>query len=119
MKFIYLFIIAVFLIPITQSVRAQTTVGEIDQGVNNNTSQISETIDSNVDNATAIEQAVSNANISGVYSVKGPLGSNSENLQVAVSTARCDAGDIATGGGSFVKGINTNVAATASEAVGT
>ena len=44
MKFIYLFIIAVFLIPITQSVRAQTTVGEIDQGVNNNTSQISETL---------------------------------------------------------------------------
>lgn len=53
--------IAVFLIPISQSVHAQTTVGEIDQAVNGN-----------VENATASGQGVSNATISGVYSVKGP-----------------------------------------------
>lgn len=108
MKFIYGFIIAVFLIPISQSVHAQTTVEEIDQAVN-----------SNVENATTIEQAVSNANISGVYSVKGPQESNLENLQAAASTAKCDSGDLATGGGFFVKGSNANVAAIASEAVGT
>ena len=108
MKFIYAFIIAVFIIPTSQSVHAQTTSGEIDQVVN-----------SNVENATTIGQAVSNANVSGVYSVKGPQESNLDNLQVAVSTAKCDSGDLATGGGFFMKGSNTYVAAISSEAVGT
>jgi len=108
MKFIYVFFIAVFLIPISQSVHAQTTVGEIDQVLN-----------SDVENATATGQAVSNANITGIYSVKGPQESNLDNLQTAVSTAKCDSGDLATGGGFFVKGSNANVAAIASEAIGT
>ncbi len=108
MKFIYVFFIAVSLIPISQSVHAQTTVGEIDQVVN-----------SDVENATATGQAVSNANITGIYSVKGPQESNLDNLQAAVSTAKCDSGDLATGGGFFVRGSNANVAAIASEAIGT
>lgn len=108
MKFIYAFIISVFLIPIPQTVHAQTTVGETDQDIT-----------SNIENATTLGQAISNANISGVYSVKGPQESNLENLQAAVSTAKCDSGDLATGGGFFVRGSNTDVAAIASEAVGT
>jgi hypothetical protein len=99
--------IAVILIPISQSAHAQNTVGEIDQDMI-----------SDVENATATGQVISNSNISGVYSVKGPQESNQDNLQAAVSTAKCDSGDLATGGGFFVKGGNTIVAAIASEAVG-
>ncbi len=40
-------------------------------------------------------------------------------MQAAVSAAKCDPGDLATGGGFFVRGGNENIAAIASEAVGT